>query len=65
VGTSAEGLPLRTSPLPWAYQNGFAPLGALLTADARLGSLLYACANLSLYWLLARWLDRRRIYIRV
>jgi predicted acyltransferase len=65
VGTTAEGAALWTSPLPWAYQTVFAPLGALVTADPRLGSLLYACANLSLYWLLARWLDRRRIYIRV
>jgi predicted acyltransferase len=65
TGVNAEGLPVWTSPLPWAYQTVFAPLGAVLTTDPRLGSFLYACANLSIYSLLARWLDQRRIYIRV
>jgi predicted acyltransferase len=65
TGVNAEGLPVWTSPLPWAYQTVFAPLGAVFTTDPRLGSFLYACANLSIYWLLARWLDQRRIYIRV
>jgi len=60
-GVNAQGLPVWTSPLPWVYKNLFANL----SQDPRLGSFLFACANLSLYWLLAWWLDRRRIYIRV
>ncbi|MDO8418545.1 MAG: heparan-alpha-glucosaminide N-acetyltransferase domain-containing protein [Rubrivivax sp.] len=60
-GVGPEGAPLWTSPLPWVHQNVFAGLGG----DPRLGSLLFAVANLLLYWLLAWWLDRRRIYIRV
>ena len=64
-GVNAEGLPMWTSTLPWAYQNVFAPVGAAITSDPRLGSFLFALANLSLYWALAAWLDRRRIYIRV
>ena len=60
-GVNAQGLPVWTSPLPWVYKNLFANL----SQDPRLGSFLFACANLSLYWALAWWLDRRRIYIRV
>jgi predicted acyltransferase len=50
-----------TSPLPWMYRNVFAGIGS----DPRLGSLLFAVANLALYGALAWWLDRRHVYIRV
>jgi predicted acyltransferase len=60
-GVDAQGAPLWTSPLPWAYDHLFAGVGH----DPRLGSFLYALANLLLYAALAAWLDRRRIYIRV
>jgi predicted acyltransferase len=60
-GVDAAGAPQWTSPMPWAYETLFAGLGS----DPRLGSLLFACANLALYAALAGWLDRRRIYIRV
>lgn len=50
-----------TSPLPWLYQQAFAAIGS----DPRWGSLLFACANVVFYGLLAWWLDRKRIYIRV
>lgn len=61
VGVDAQGAVLWTSPLPWAYQQLFAGIGN----DPRLGSLLFALANLALYAVLAWWLDSRRIYIRV
>ncbi len=60
-GLDAQGATLWTSPLPWAYKTWFASIGS----DPRLGSLLFALANLACYALLAWWLDRRRIYIRV
>jgi hypothetical protein len=63
-GVRAEGQPLWISPLPWFYKSVFAPIGQL-AGDPRLGSFLFAFANLCLYALLAWWLDRRRIYIRV
>lgn len=56
-----DGTVAYTSPLPWLYQNVFAGIGS----DPRLGSLLFACANLALYAALALWLDHRRIYFRV
>ena len=49
------------SPLPWLHQHVFADL----SSDPRFGSLLYAVAHLACYALLAGWLDRRRIYLRV
>jgi predicted acyltransferase len=60
-GSGPDGQPLWTSPLPWLYKSVFAQA----PGDPRLGSLLFACANLSLYAALAWWLDRRRIYVRV
>ena len=61
IGFDAQGAPLWTSPLPWLYNTVFAGIGS----DLRLGSLLFACANLLLYAALAAWLDRRHITIRV
>jgi predicted acyltransferase len=65
VGSKADGTPLWTSPLPCLYEQVFAVIGQAITNDPRLGSFLFACANLSLYGLLAWWLDRRGVYIRV
>ena len=48
-------------PMATVYQHVFANIGS----DPRLGSLLFACANLACYAALAFWLDRRRLYIRV
>ena len=61
AGTTAEGAPVWTSPLPWVYKTLFAAIGS----DPRLGSFLFACANLAFYAALAFWLDWRRLYIRV
>ena len=61
VGTGAEGQVLYTSPLPWIYQNVFAGIGS----DPRLGSFLFAVANLGCYGVLAWWLDKRRICFKV
>ena len=65
VGVDAQGRPLWTTPLPWLYQQVFAPLGSLFAADPRLGSLLYAVAHLLPYAALACWMDRRGVYVRV
>ena len=65
AGVGEQGQTLWTSPLPWLYQNLFAPAGAAFTTDPRLGSLLYAVAHLLPYAALAWWLDRRRVYLRV
>ena len=59
--SNVEGVAVWTSPLPWLYRHVFADVGS----DPRLGSFLFAVANLAFYAALAFWLDRRRIYIRV
>lgn len=64
-GVNADGVAVWTSPLPWLYKNVFAVAGSAITSDPRLGSLLFALANLAVYAGLAWWLDKRRIYIRV
>ncbi len=61
-GLDERGLPRHITPLPWLYRTVFEPLTPY---DPRLGSLLFAIANLAAYWALARWLDAKRIYIRV
>ena len=60
-GVDAAAAVVWTSPLPWIYKHLFAGIGS----DPRLGSMLFACANLTLYAGLAWWLDRRRLYFRV
>ena len=60
-GFNADGSVHWITPLPWLYQTVFANLGS----DPRLGSFLFAAANLSAYAALALWLDRRQVYIRV
>lgn len=64
VGVDTDGKTRWLTPLAWAQQNLFAPVGDFAD-DPRLGSLLFALANVACYWMLARWLDRRRIYIKV
>ena len=60
-GVDGSGQPRFITPLPWLYRTLFAEMGN----DPRLGSLLFAVANLALYWALAAWLGHRRIYIKV
>ncbi len=60
-GFNTNGTVHWITPLPWLYQTVFADLGS----DPRLGSFLFAAANLSAYAALAVGLDRRKVYIRV
>ncbi len=63
-GTGPAGEPRWITPLPWLWRTLFEPLGAA-AGDPRLGSLAFALANLAVFALVARELDRRRIYVRV
>lgn len=44
----------------WMYEHLFSPLFGQLN-----GSLMYALAHILVFWLICRWLDRKKIYIRV
>lgn len=50
------------TPLSWWYEKCCA---SLFTADPRIGSLLYAISFLTLMWLIAAWMNREKIYIKV
>ena len=60
-GANVDGTPRWVTPLPWLYRHLFADIGS----DPRLGLLLYAVAHLAVYALLAGWMDRRGVYLRV
>jgi predicted acyltransferase len=59
--TGPDGKPVYTSTLPWLYEHVFKNVSVNLNN----GSLLYALCMVSFYWLLAYWLDRKKIYIKV
>jgi predicted acyltransferase len=65
ASTAADGATPWTSPLPSVASGVIAPLGRLLSSDPRLGSLLFALANLAVYAAIAWWMDRRGIIVRV
>ena len=61
TGVNDQGNPVYTSFLPWFYKTFCAPIGA----DPRIGSLVYAILFITAFWLMAWWLDRKKIYIKV
>ena len=61
AGVDAQGAALWTTPLAWLHQSVFVPLAA----DPRLGSLLFAVAQVWFYAAIAAWLHRRGLYVRV
>jgi predicted acyltransferase len=65
AGTAAQGATQWTPSLPSLASSVMAPLGRLLSGDPRLGSLLYALANVAAYAAIAWWMDRRGIVVRV
>lgn len=60
-GTDEKGEPAYITPLPWFYEHVCKPV----SANLKNGSLLYALSLVAFYWLIAYWMDRKKIYIRV
>ncbi len=56
-----EGKKIYTSALPWFYEHVCKPV----SGNLKVGSLLYALCIITLMWLIVRWMDKRKIYIRV
>lgn len=48
------------NPLDWFYENAC----ALFPGPPEVGSLVYAICIVMVYWMVAYWMDRKRIYIR-
>ena len=61
AGDDAQGAAVWTTPLAWLQQSVFLPL----SADPRLGSLLFAVAHVLFYAAIAVWLNRRGVFVRV
>jgi predicted acyltransferase len=60
-GLNDKGEPIFTNAFSWFYKYICDPI----SSDPRNGSLLYAVMMITFYWLLAWWLDRKKIYIKV
>jgi predicted acyltransferase len=59
--TGPDGKPVYTSPFPWFYEH----VTKNISADLRVGSLVYALCMIAMYWAIVYLLDKRKIYIRV
>jgi predicted acyltransferase len=60
-GLDEKGKPRYTSPLPWLYEHICKPV----SDNLKNGSLLYAMILVVFFWLVAYWLDKKKIYIKV
>lgn len=61
VSTGTDGQVNYVDPLEWFYQN----ICAHFPGPPETGSLLYALCIVALYWGVAYWMDKRKLYIRV
>jgi predicted acyltransferase len=61
AGINSDGKQLYTSVFPWFYEHICRPL----SSNLKIGSLIYAIITVLFYWMLAYWLDRKKIYIKV
>ena len=57
----AEGNKHYLAPFEWFYEHICKPL----FANPKNGSLIYALCMIVFYWLIVKWLDTKKIYIRV
>ncbi len=57
----AEGKPVFTSSLPWFYEK----VCKNINSDLRVGSFVYALCVIAFFGLLAFYLDKKKIYIKV
>lgn len=60
-GVNEQGQNTYTSALPWLYKNVCDPI----SQDPRVGSLVFALINITFYWMLAWWMDKKKIYVKV
>ena len=58
---AADGKPVYTNLLGWLYEH----VCKNISVNLNNGSLLYALLMVAFYWLVAYWLDRKKIYIKV
>jgi predicted acyltransferase len=59
--TDANGKPVYIQAFGWFYKYVCNPI----SSDPRVGSLVYALAMITFYWLLVWWMDKKKIYVKV
>ena len=60
-GGMKDGKPIYLSPFGWFYEH----ICKNVSADLRVGSLLYAIILILFYWLIVYWMDKKKIYVKV
>ena len=60
-GIGADGQQTYLNPLGWFYEK----ICARIPGPPEVGSLAYAVCIVFLFWLIAYWMDKRKIYIKV
>jgi len=56
-----KGAVVYTNPFQWFYEHACMPV----SANLKNGSLLFAVVMVIFYWLIAFWMDKRKIYVKV
>ena len=59
-GTGPDGKPLHKNLAAWMYDHLFSPAFGEFN-----GSLLFAVAHIIVFWAIVRWMDKKRIYVKV
>ncbi|MBS1580143.1 MAG: DUF5009 domain-containing protein [Bacteroidetes bacterium] len=60
-GTKSDGSIIYTSPFGWFYEH----ICKNISADLRVGSLVYAIIMIIFYWSIVYWMDKKKIYVKV
>jgi predicted acyltransferase len=60
-GVNNAGMPKYLNPLSWFYEHICKPI----SDNPKNGSLLYALIMITFYWLIAWWMDKKKIYVKV
>jgi predicted acyltransferase len=60
-GLDQAGKPIYLSPFGWFYEYVCKPV----SHNLNIGSLLYAILMILFYWLIAWWMDKKKIYVKV
>ena len=61
-GTDASGKSVFVSPFGWFYENVCRPV---FPSNLNNGSFLYALCMITFYWLIVKWMDAKKIYVKV
>ncbi len=61
-GIDISGKPVYIPPFGWFYENVCRPM---FPSNLNNGSLLYALCMITFYWLIVKWMNAKKIYVKV